>query len=124
MDLRLVLLLLGTSCGGSPIYASCEQPDDCPAPEGATAECLDKSSEGFCTWSCSSDSDCAFDEDEYERVCASFESEEGEHCFPSCEGAEDEDEACPQGFTCRSTGGGSDNRKVCFPEDIEGTPEE
>jgi hypothetical protein len=46
-------------------------------------------------------------------VCASFESTEGLHCFPSCESGEDH---CPGGMSCRSSGGGSDNRKVCFPD--------
>jgi hypothetical protein len=108
-------------CGGSPIYAECEEPDDCHVPDEVTAECLDKYGRGFCTWRCSADDECAWDEDEYARVCASFESEDRLYCFPSCEGAEDESKACPDGFGCRSTGGGNDNRKVCFPEEDGGS---
>jgi hypothetical protein len=108
------------ACGGSSIYAPCESADECPAPEEVTAECVDKSGVGFCTWECAKDEDCAFDEDAYPRVCASFESESELYCFPSCEGAETDDpDACPPGYGCRSTGGGSDNRKICFPGEGE-----
>jgi hypothetical protein len=111
----IVLIWLG--CGGSPIYAPCEASADCPAPDGIDAECLrGEGDEGFCTWSCEADEDCAFDEDSYARVCSSFASEPGKHCFPSCEGAADDDpDACPPGYTCQSSGGGSDNRKICYP---------
>lgn len=108
------------ACGGSPIYAPCDVAADCPAPEGVTSECLDADAEaGFCTWSCDEDQDCAFDEDDYERVCAPLDSEPGKHCFPSCEEADDDDpEACPPNFECRSTGGGNENRKICFPSGL------
>ena len=109
------LLLL--ACSGAPEpYGVCEQVEDCAdqVPEEAQAVCLDKAGEGFCTWSCELDEDCVFGEEE--RVCASFEDEGGMHCFPGCEGDTGED-LCPDGFTCRSTGGGEDNRKVCFPEE-------
>jgi hypothetical protein len=130
----IVSLVAWSGCGGGdPTYAPCDTPDDCAVPEEAEAECLDKAGEGFCTWSCSSDADCAFDDDpdpDWTRVCASFESEPGSHCFPSCREGDEGDESdesdesdgdgsCPEGFSCRSTGGGSDNRKVCFPEDID-----
>lgn len=106
-------------CGGDEVYAPCEAPADCEVPSEADPVCLDKSGEGFCSWECAVDDDCDFDggDGSYARVCASFESEPGTFCFPSCdEAAEDEDEVCPRGFSCRSTGGGADNRKVCFPE--------
>jgi hypothetical protein len=118
---RFAWALLLVGCGRSPIYLGCEQPADCPVPDDVTAECLDKSGDGFCTWACKVDADCAWDEDEFARVCASFESEGGLHCFPSCEDAPDAPDACPDGFTCRSTGGGSDNRHVCFPNDLQST---
>lgn len=98
------------SCGRPPDYAACDEPEDCVAPDGATAACLDGSGFGFCTWSCADDTDCAADE--VARACASFESEEGQHCFPTCVGDGD---VCPDGLSCRSTGGGSDNERVCFP---------
>ncbi|MEQ1502017.1 MAG: hypothetical protein ABMB14_07285 [Myxococcota bacterium] len=101
---------------GSPIYAPCDAAADCPAPDGVEAECLDGAEGGFCTWSCTVDEDCVFDQGDWPLVCAPFESEGGDHCFPSCEGAdEDAPDACPPGFGCRSTGGGSDNRKICYP---------
>jgi hypothetical protein len=118
----LVPLLAGlAACGGPDVYAACEGPADCDVPAEAEAVCLDKSGEGFCSWECSVDADCDYASEEEEarwaRVCASFEDEAGTFCFPSCdEGADEEDEVCPGGFTCRSTGGGADNRKVCFPE--------
>jgi hypothetical protein len=120
--MRLGMLSVLVGCGGDPLYAPCDGPADCPAPEGVESECLAKSGDGFCTWECTVDEDCVFDEDDWGRVCASFESEEGTHCFPSCREAEGDDGAvCPDDFTCRSTGGGSDNRKVCFPDALDVT---
>lgn len=111
-----VALALG-SCGHGPDYAACDQPEDCIVPEGQTAECLDGSGAGFCTWSCTVDDDCAVDD--VARLCASFESEEGQHCFPACAG---DAETCPDGLSCRSTGGGSDNERVCYPNDVGTEP--
>lgn len=97
----------------SDLYAACDEARDCSVPDDAEPACLDKSDEGLCTWECSVDADCATDE--LDLVCASFESDEGLFCFPSCE----HDEAdCPPRMGCRSTGGGSSNRKVCFPEGL------
>ena len=39
------------------------------------------------------------------------------YCFPACAEDAEDGEECPPGLNCRSTGGGSDNRQVCFPED-------
>ena len=111
--LRVALLLWG-GCHRD-LYRPCDDPDDCEVPDGRDAECLDNSGRGFCTWSCGTDEDCDDGGDE-DMVCASFESEGALHCFPACEEGEDDEDACPRDFTCRSTGGGSDNRKVCFPE--------
>lgn len=107
-----------TGCGGDGLYNSCESADDCEAPsDTADAACLSGSDGGVCTWSCSTDLDCATDDD-LDRVCAPFESEEGAFCFPSCEGEGEGDSSasCPDGFTCRSTGGGDENQQVCFPD--------
>ncbi len=54
--------------------------------------------------------------EDFTYVCASFESEEGLFCFPGCNDPDDEAGECPPGYGCRSTGGGADNRKICFPE--------
>jgi len=114
---RLVLLSCLASCGGD-LYASCDTTEDCDdvVPDDAEGECLEVSTENVCTWSCTVDDDCGSDED-YPRLCAPLESQEGMWCFPSCEDedVEDPDHPCPDGYTCRSTGGGSDNRKFCAP---------
>jgi len=111
----LLVLLVG-ACGGGDegLYASCDAAGDCDGevPEGADAVCLDKGDEGYCSWGCEVDADCS--DADPALVCASFESEAATYCFPGCD---EGDDACPPGFGCRSTGGGADNRKVCFPEE-------
>ena len=112
---------LALSCGGGDdFYAPCEAADDCASvvPEDATATCVEKEGGGFCTWSCTADAECSGDQDDaFDFVCAPFESEPGMYCFPACaEGVEDPEDECPDGYGCRSTGGGDDNRKICFPD--------
>lgn len=117
MILALAFTML-VACHGDRLHAPCDSPDDCTVPEGADAVCLPKPDEGYCTWECATDADCDGDDDPddtWERVCASFEEEPGSYCFPACEEDGPEDAQCPPGFTCRSTGGGRDNRRVCFP---------
>ncbi|MCB9762134.1 MAG: hypothetical protein H6739_20100 [Alphaproteobacteria bacterium] len=121
--MRALLPLLLIACTKGDLgYETCEVAEDCGevVPEDATAVCIDKSGEGFCTWTCEADADCEnldYDED-FARVCASFESEDDTYCFPACdEEAEDEEDVCPPDFNCRSTGGGSENRRVCFPNE-------
>jgi hypothetical protein len=109
--MRALSLLLFVACG-EPLYAPCDVADDCPPGDGGDAACLEKSGAGYCTWTCASDDDCAGAA--ADSVCASFESEDEMYCFPSCAA---DAAACPPGMTCRSTGGGVENRKVCFPED-------
>lgn len=113
----IVAVVWLAGCGGPGIYEPCGEPEECEVPGGVEAECVDAGAEepGFCTWSCEEDADCSDPAEDERIVCASFESSEGKHCFPSCEGVEDEEEACPPDFECRSTGGGNENRKVCFP---------
>jgi hypothetical protein len=109
------------------VGASCVSADQCYA--GLVEEvqgepvCLDRVEEGYCTHECGDDDDCCAVEGECpngkEQVCAPFESSNLRLCFLSCEGQEDADAYCDQyayrGFICRSTGGGSANRKVCVP---------
>lgn len=108
-----------TGCGGPGFYAPCEEPAHCEdvIPEGATAECVEAEGGGFCSWQCSADPDCDGDlDDDWDFICAPFESNPQQYCFPACN--EDTDDAtaeCPEGYGCRSTGGGSENRKICFP---------
>jgi hypothetical protein len=111
--LALLVVLAAFSCGDDDLYPPCEVADDCEVPEGRSAECLPKGEDGFCTWKCGADSECDGAEDGA-RVCAPFESTEEQYCFPPCDG-----DACPEGFGCRSTGGGNENRKICFPDALE-----
>ena len=110
----------------------CEVPDDCfpevdPEDLSGPIECLDRVPDGYCTHHCETDEDCCAAPDECEfdlpQVCAPFESTGLMLCFLSCEDADigdwnDADYCREYGhpaFNCRSTGGGSDNRKVCVP---------
>jgi hypothetical protein len=71
---------------------------------------VNKTEGGFCSWLCSVDTDCVVD-DGYTYVCTPFESNPDTYCIPSCEGGA----VCPEDYECRSTGGGAENRKICFP---------
>lgn len=122
---------------GSPdlVGSVCELPEDCypgvdPADLSGDVECLDRVPEGYCTHHCESDADCCAVEGECEtdlpQVCSPFESTGLNLCFLSCEaedvmaaGAEDDGAFCQDNvspfFVCRSSGGGSDNKKICVP---------
>jgi hypothetical protein len=110
----LLLAVALAACGKDAVWTSCETADDCEVPGDATAECLPKGSDGFCTWACAVDGDCAFDA--VDRVCASYSSSEGLYCLASC-GEDTADPTCPEGFHCASSGGGDENRKACFPDE-------
>lgn len=92
--------------------------------------CLDKVTGGYCTHLCTQDADCCAAAGEcngnHAEVCGPFESTGNMYCFLSCEAADmagtgitDADVYChtyaSAAFGCRSTGGGSKNRKVCTP---------
>ena len=94
------------------------------------AVCLDRVTDGYCTHLCTQDSDCCAAAGEcagnHAEVCGPFESTNEMYCFLSCEDADlkstsvaDADTYCHSyagaTFTCRSTGGGSKNRKICMP---------
>jgi hypothetical protein len=121
---------------GSPeeTASSCESADECF--EGVEVEgealCLDRVRGGHCTHTCSSDEDCCVAEGEcdtaLDQVCSPFESTGEMMCFLSCEEEyvdgsdyDDEGEYCQRlvspDFICRSSGGGSNNRKICVPGD-------
>lgn len=125
-----MVLLLACGDDSSNTGTSCAVAGDCyPGVDGlaGTAECLDKAAQGYCTHTCATDADCCAADGECPdgrpQVCAPFESTGQMYCFLSCEGAdlqgEDPDTYCQDyaasDFGCRSTGGGADNRKVCFP---------
>lgn len=120
--LRWIPLLL-VACGSDPyggLYDACDDAPQCAErlDTGVEAQCVDKSGLGFCTWSCAVDADCAETHDAiYDYLCASFEDEPEMYCFPDClEDTEGGEPSCPPGYNCRSTGGGSNNRQVCFPQ--------
>jgi hypothetical protein len=95
--------------------------------------CLTQLQGGYCTHACTSDADCCAVPGEclsgFKEVCASFESTAQMYCFLSCDAADisaapdagttDPTAYCQRwadsSFTCRSTGGGSNNRKFCGP---------
>ena len=98
-----------------------------------TVTCLAKVTGGYCTHTCTADTDCCAVAGEcktgFAQVCAPFESTGQQMCFLSCEDADikaalggatmDATAYCQQyanrAMGCRSTGGGSKNRKVCLP---------
>jgi len=97
---------------------------------GGAAVCLDRVAGGYCTHLCATDADCCAVPGEcttpHVQVCSPFESASGKYCFLGCEdgdradaGVADADTFCATyayaGFKCRSSGGGSQNRKVCTP---------
>jgi hypothetical protein len=96
---------------------------------GGPAVCLDTQG-GYCTHVCMADTDCCAIPGEcktgFPQVCSPFESRPDKYCILSCEdsqvadaGVTDANAFCATyahaGFTCRSSGGGSQNRKVCMP---------
>jgi hypothetical protein len=139
-----VLLVAAFGCGdddddgpiGEQTGQSCANANDCfrnmdgAALQGGEAVCMDRVENGYCTHHCGVDADCCAVPGEcattLPQVCAPFESTGERFCFLSCEAADvsgsgftDENEFCRfhahRSFGCRSTGGGSENRKVCVP---------
>jgi hypothetical protein len=132
----------GGSGGAGPsqqVGQSCSQASQCyPGLLDAAAlqgqvTCLTQLQGGYCTHTCQSDADCCAVPGEctpgFKEVCASFESSGQTYCFLSCDpndiaaapnaGTTDPAVYCQRWasstFTCRSTGGGSANRKFCGP---------
>jgi hypothetical protein len=114
---------------------ACSAVEQCyPGLDQATLEgdalCLDDVEGGYCTHHCTQDSDCCAVAGECpgdrNQVCGPFQSTGEMYCFLSCEDEDleaakvmDADVYCQtyvsSVFHCRSTGGGSENRKVCVP---------
>jgi hypothetical protein len=133
----------GSGSGGSgnrpdETGAVCEVAADCypdvaPGELAGEAVCVTRVRDGYCTHTCETDDDCCAADGECAssllEVCSPFESMEGMHCFVSCEDADieqasdvtDEQDFCQKkaspDFICRSSGGGSTNRKICVPGD-------
>jgi hypothetical protein len=132
--LALGALLLVSGCGtaGEPAGQPCTAASECyPGIDASMlkgeVQCLDKVQGGYCTHLCQADSDCCAVSGEcpagHPEVCAPFESTGMMMCFLSCEKENldglEEAAYCQQyageAFGCRSTGGGSKNRKICSP---------
>ena len=145
--LPILLVCLSLGCSTSSNSGSLEQTGSaCTTPAGCypgvaadagdggtlrgTALCLDRVPGGYCTHTCTSDSDCCAVSGEcktgFPQVCSPFESTGQKMCFLSCENtvlasvdAGDSASFCAtnanSAFACRSSGGGSSNRKVCVP---------
>jgi hypothetical protein len=137
--LMIVGALVGWSCGEDDeenTGSACSDVDDCyPNLEkgkmlvGGGAVCLDKVPGGYCTHTCTQDSDCCAVKGEcktgFPQVCSPFESTGMKYCFLACEGAQVEASGMDataychknanEAFGCRSSGGGTENRKVCVP---------
>jgi hypothetical protein len=129
--------------GGTPenTGSACTAPTDCfpgleaGALKGAVA-CLSVTG-GYCTHECTTDADCCAVAGECKsnlpEVCSPFESSGKKYCFLKCDDATvaaanvtsdggtvtDSTQYCQleanSTFTCRSTGGGAQNQKVCAP---------
>jgi len=110
-----------------------------------TVTCITKVTNGYCTHTCTKDEECCAAPGEclsgVKEVCSPFENQGAQYCFLSCEDADiakaivaNADagyDAGPDGGTadlycqtfagastsCRSSGGGSKNRKVCIPKE-------
>jgi hypothetical protein len=138
MPIRLLvpaLMAALVACGGDDVEntgRSCEVADDCyPGLDHASlhgdVRCLDRVQGGYCTHLCVDDDDCCAVEGEcatsHPQVCSPFENDTTTTCFLSCEpdviGDREENAYCREfaheSFLCRSSGGGTANRKVCVP---------
>jgi hypothetical protein len=117
-----------------PVGQSCATANQCyvgidAAVLSGTVTCLTQVQGGYCTHTCSTDDDCCRVPGEctggHPQLCAPFESTGQMYCFLSCEseiladaGLSDTNFCATYAaasFTCRSTGGGSQNRKICAP---------
>jgi len=130
----------GGSVGGgsaTPAGQSCSSASQCYSGLDASAlhgqvTCLTQLQGGYCTHTCQSAADCCAIPGEcagYQEVCAPLQSAASTYCFVACSssaiaafpnaGTTDPNTFCQRwadaSFTCRSTGGGSNNMKFCGP---------
>jgi hypothetical protein len=135
----VTLAAVGCAGGSTPATGqSCMTAGDCykgvmnAAALQGQVTCLSLTG-GYCSHVCQQDTDCCAVPGEcangVKEVCAPLESNMKTYCFVSCEtadiapsdggGSEDPTAYCHRvagsGFTCRSTGGGTANKKFCGP---------
>jgi len=135
VSLATVAVIVACSGGSQSVGASCTSASSCyPGVTASsikgTVTCLTQISGGYCTHTCSADSDCCAASGEcksgFKELCAPFESTGTSYCFLSCEAADIQasgagnmapDTYCQTyagaSFTCRSTGGGANNKQFC-----------
>jgi hypothetical protein len=135
VSLAAVAAVVACSGGSSPVGAPCTTASSCyPGLDAAalqgTATCLTQISGGYCTHTCSADADCCAVPGEcksgFKEICAPFENQTQTYCFLSCEAADiaasgsgitDPNAYCQKyagpSFSCRSTGGGANNKQFC-----------
>jgi hypothetical protein len=118
----------GTEHAGQPCQVAADCYKGLKTPPAGTVVCLTQGVQGgYCTHVCQASTDCCAVEGECKtslpEVCGPFESTGQQLCFLSCEstvlGAQDANGYCQENanktFTCRSTGGGAQNKHVCMP---------
>ena len=106
-----------------------------------TVTCITKVPNGYCTHTCTQDTECCAAPGEclsgVKEVCSPLENQGAQYCFLSCEDADIQralaanadagvdagaggDGYCAtfagSSTSCRSSGGGNKNRKVCLPK--------
>ena len=130
----------GQTCSAaSQCYGGVDGGADSGAILGAVT-CLTKVTNGYCTHTCTQDTECCAAPGEcttgVKEVCSPLENQGAQYCFLSCEDADIQravaanadagydagagaDSYCQKfagaSTSCRSSGGGSKNRKVCLP---------
>lgn len=146
-----------TARGAEPAGQSCTTAAQCYSDLTATTDgggisgaitCLDKVTNGYCTHTCTQDTECCSVPGECRtgvaQVCSPLSNQAAQYCFLSCEDADirravaangdagfydggttdagSAGDAYCQSFagvatSCRSSGGGNKNRKVCIPKE-------
>jgi hypothetical protein len=117
----------GTTCASA---TTCYSGIDAGALHG-TVTCLTQLQNGYCSHTCQSDADCCAVVGEcstgVSEICAPLQSAPQTYCFLNCDaasipasaGTTDPNVYCQRfanpTFTCRSTGGGANNKKFCGP---------
>jgi hypothetical protein len=138
LPLPLALACSSSSSAPAPLTGqTCSQTSQCYSGLDAAAlhgqvTCLTQLQNGYCTHTCTADTDCCAVPGECPsgavETCAPLTSAPQTYCFLSCEatdiaaanaGTTDANVYCQRfanpTFNCHSTGGGSANKKFCGP---------